>query len=83
MGLDNIKKQIELGRKSIKELQNQNAIFDELLTETIEGVPEEQKNLVQEIKVLSQRAFALAKQGKTEEAQTLIKQMQNVGKSSK
>ena len=83
MGLDNIKKQIELGNKAIEQFKNQNAIFDEMLTETIKGIPEDQKRQVEEVQALSQRAVNLAKQGKVEEAKTLIKQMQNVRKSNK
>lgn len=73
MNTVNLKKQIELGNKAAKELQNQNAIFESLLNEALKNVPDEQKKEVQKIQLLCKKSISLAKSGKSEEAKNLIK----------
>lgn len=73
MDINNIKKQIELGKDAAKLLSEQNSIFEKIMDSAIKGVEPDQKTKVEELKALSQRAFFLAKKGKSEEAKQLIK----------
>jgi hypothetical protein len=53
------------------------SIFDKTLAQTLENAPEADKGKIEEVKALAQRAINLAKMGKAEEAQAVIKQFQS------
>lgn len=83
MTTDNIHQQVELAKKAAEQIKEQNRIFDNILTDAIKGVPKEHKAQVQNVQVFSQRVINLAKEGKTAEAQQLIKEFTNGDQSSK
>lgn len=82
MDLKNIKAQLELSKKAIQETKNQNRIFETILQEAIKGAPKEDKKEIQRLQNMSRKAINLAKQGKLEEAQTLIKSFSDGGQNS-
>lgn len=82
MDLKNIKAQLELSKKAIQETKNQNRIFETILQEAIKGAPKEDKKEIQRLQNMSRQAINLAKQGKLEEAQTLIKSFSDGGQNS-
>ncbi len=73
MDFKTVQQQIKLSKKAIEETKVQNRIFENLLQEAIKGAPEEDKNQVQKIQVFANKVLSLAKEGKQEEAQSLIK----------
>jgi hypothetical protein len=78
-----LQSQMELAKKSISEIKNQNTIFETLLHEAIKGAPEEDKQEIERVRALSVKALNLAKAGKTKEAQDLIKNFRHGGQSNK
>lgn len=82
MDLKNIKAQLQLSKKAIQETKNQNRIFETILQEAIKGAPKEDKKEIQRLQNMSRQAINLAKQGKLEEAQTLIKSFSDGGQNS-
>ena len=82
MDLKNIKAQLQLSKKAIQETKNQNRIFETILQEAIKGAPKEDKKEIQRLQNMSRKAINLAKQGKLEEAQTLIKSFSDGGQNS-
>lgn len=71
--LKTIKAQSELSKKLFKEIENQNRIFENTIESAMKGAPESDKAKINEIRMLSQKSINLAKQGKLDDAQTLIK----------
>ena len=83
MSLEHIKAQMELSKKAIQETQNQSRIFEQVLQEAVEGAPNEDKMAIHKLQNMSKRAIALAREGKLDEAQNLIKSFSDAGKSNK
>jgi len=73
MDLDQAKLQLENVQKLAKGIEKQNRIFDETLTQAVKGADKSDKPEIERIIALSKRAIGLAKQGKSEEAQELIR----------
>lgn len=73
----------KLAEKSIDELQGQINLFDLYLQETIKSVSEEDKKEVEKVRAISTQAFELAKMGKANEAQELIKKFEDERKGNK
>jgi len=67
---------LKLAEESKNQMNLQIRIFDETMVEMVKGVPEEDKEQVEHFRALSQRAINLAKEGKSQEAQELIKNFQ-------
>lgn len=82
MSFKNIQSQLELSRKAISEMNKQNTIFETLLQEAIKGAPEEDKKEIDRIRSLTLKVQKLAKEGRIEEAQTLIKEHNYGGKNN-
>lgn len=82
MDYKGIKEQLALAEKSAREIKNQSRIFENTLQEAVKGAPIEAKSQIDQIRVLSAKAISLAKQGKMEESQQLIKDFQNGRKNS-
>lgn len=74
---DQLNSLIKLAEESKNQMNIHIRIFDETMSEMIKGVPEKDKGEIEKFKALSQRAINLAKEGKSEEAQELIKNFQN------
>lgn len=76
MDLNAVKRQLESVQKLASSAKEQNAIFETLLQEAVKGAPEEDKPIIEKVRIMSIKAVALAKEGKSEEAQNLIKQFE-------
>ena len=74
---ETIDQQVKLANKAIEEMKNQNRIFENIIKETLINAPESDKNQIQRFQAMSIKAMNLAKKGKTEEAQNLIKNFKN------
>ena len=79
----NLKQLQEMAKESSKKLNLELRIFDETMAEAIKGVPDSEKQIVEQVKGLSQRAINLAKNGKIEQAQQIIKDFNNERKDNK
>lgn len=77
MDLKHIHAQLELSKKAVSEMNKQNRIFDNLLNEAVKGAPEKDKKTIESLRIKSMKAIRLAKEGKSEEAQQIIKDLQN------
>ncbi|AHK11387.1 hypothetical protein F132_41 [Flavobacterium sp. phage 1/32] len=74
MGLDSL---IKLSEQNRKQMELELAKFDKVFEEVIKGVPEDQKGQIEKVKIISNKAIQLAKEGRQEEANELIKTIQN------
>lgn len=82
MDLNTLKQQLETSKKMFSEINNQNRIFGELIDNAMKGAPDQDKPEISKMKLMMTKAVNLAKQGKTEEAQTLVKQFSNGNQNS-
>lgn len=73
MDLNSIKNQLESVKAVTETAKQQQRSFETLLTATLKGAPEKDKEKISKIQALSVRALSLAKNGKLAEAQELIK----------
>lgn len=80
--LNTIKRQAELSKKLFAELNNQNRIFENIIESAMKGAPEKDKPEINRIRMLTKKAIALAKEGKSEEAQQIIKDFQHGNQDS-
>lgn len=80
---ENIRAQTELFKKTVKEYKKQNENFLTVLNETLKNAPEKDQGKVEEVRILTSKVFGLAKQGKVEEAQKIIKDFSNGSKGNK
>lgn len=80
--LNTIKQQMETSKKLFSEINNQNRIFGELIDNAMKGAPDQDKPEISKLKLMATKAINLAKQGKSEEAQTLIKNFSNGNQNS-
>lgn len=72
-----LEQQARVSQKLVMEIKNQNRTFDNIIQEAVKGAPNEDKKKVEEFRLLSINAINLAKEGKIEEAQNLIKSFQD------
>lgn len=79
INVETLKQQLENAKKLASQINVQNTIFEQTLQEAVKGAPEEDKQKLEKVRVLSIKAISLAKKGKLEEAQDVIKQFQNGG----
>jgi len=80
---NNLNQLLQLSQEMSKKLDVEMRIFDETFNETIRNAPDEDKAAVEELKGLSQKAIALAKEGKVNEANKIINDYQNGRKSNR
>lgn len=83
MDLNDIIQQANISKEAIQQIKNQNRIFETILHEAVKGAPNEDKSKIEEVRMISKKVIDLAKQGKSEEAQQMIKDFQNGGKNNK
>lgn len=83
MNIDNIRQQIESSKQMISVFKKQNLIFESVIDQAIKGVPTENQHEVQKVKNLYLKAKNLAKQGKMDEVNALIKEFTDGRKNSK
>lgn len=84
MGLDlkTIIEQTKLSKKSMIEIQNQSRIFENILFEAVKGAPKKDQKKVEEFRQLQIKVLNLAKEGKINEAQNLIKTFSDGGQNN-
>ena len=82
INMNTLKEQLETSKKLFSEINIQNRIFGELIDNAIKGAPDQDKPEISKIKLIATKAINLAKQGKAEEAQTLIKNYSNGNQDS-
>lgn len=80
--LNTIKRQAEMSKKLFAEINNQNRIFEQTIESAMKGAPESDKPELNRIRMLTKKAIALAKDGKSEEAQQLIKDFKHGNQDS-
>ena len=68
---------IKLSEQNTKQIEIEMAKFDKVFEEVVKGVPEDQKGEVERVKIICNKAIALAKEGKQEESNQLIKTIKN------
>lgn len=81
--LNTVKQQAEQVKKLFEEINNQNRIFEQTIESAMKGAPEEDKPAINRLRMLAKKAIALAKEGKSEEAQQIIKDFNHGGKDFK
>lgn len=82
MDLNDVIQQANISKEAIQQIKNQNRIFETILHEAVKGAPNEDKSKIEEVRMMSKKVIDLAKQGKSEEAQQMIKDFQNGGKNN-
>lgn len=80
---NNLEQLQKMARESSKKLNLELRIFDETLAESIRKAPEEEKQAIEGLRSMCQKSISLAKQGKSEEANQIIKDYQNGRKSNR
>ena len=78
----NIKALTNLADKAIDQMNEEIAIFGKTLDQSIINAPEGDKTIIQDFKALTTKAFNLAKMGKADEAQALIRSFQHGSKNN-
>lgn len=82
MDISKLKEQLENAKKLASSIKQQNTIFEATLQEAVKGAKEEDKPEIERVRVLSIKAMALAREGKSQEAQDLIKQFKDGSQSN-
>ena len=80
--IENVQQQQKMVQKMIEEINNQNRIFEQTIDSAMKGAPESDKKEIEKIRILAKKAISLAKQGKSDEAQNLIKQFSHGNQNS-
>ena len=80
--IENVQQQQKMVQKMIEEINNQNRIFEQTIESAMKGAPESDKKEIEKIRILAKKAISLAKQGKSDEAQNLIKQFSHGNQNS-
>lgn len=70
---ENLQQLMNLAQKSAQQINKEITIFDQWIKDVQKNVPDDQKSQVEEINALLIKAVNLAKMGKAEEAQELVK----------
>lgn len=73
MDFEKILQHAKASEKLVQQVKTHTRDFEKMLEATVKGAPEGDKQKIEEIRVLSIKAIELAKQGKGDEAQQLIK----------
>lgn len=82
MDINHINELLSTSRKALEQIQNQTRIFEGVIDNVLENAPNGDKQEIQGVQILMKKALNLAKQGKGEEAQKIIKDFQDGRKSS-
>jgi len=72
-----IEELMQLSQQASKQMKTQMNLMDANFKHLMKELPDDEAKEVSNLQVLSKKAFALAKEGKTEEAQELIKNYKN------
>jgi len=82
MDLKMILEQSELAKTAIDQINVQSRIFENTIQQALMGAPEGDKKQIEGLKTLMANVTKLAKEGKINEAQNLVKEFQNGGKNN-
>lgn len=80
MDFKKILNQTKIAEKAVETMKQQTRDFEKMLEMTVKDAPDSDQKKIEEIRVLSKKAIQLAKEGKGDEAQKLIKQYQKDGR---
>lgn len=83
MDLKMVLEQSELAQNAMDQIKVQNRIFENTIQQALIGAPESDKKEIDNVKNLMANVTKLAKEGKINEAQNLIKEFQNGCKNNK
>lgn len=81
--IDQLKKLSAMAIESSKQLNSQIRLVGDVLAETLRDAPEEHKREVEELQALMTKSINLAKQGKTEKVNDIIKKYRYGRKNNK
>ena len=73
----------KLSKNLSSQMKTQMSILDETFDKMVKELPEKDASKVEKFKVIFQKSMNLAKEGKTSEAQELIRNYNNGSKSNK
>ena len=80
--IDQLKKLSAMAVESSKQLNSQIGLVGDVLAETLRDAPEEHKRDVEELQALMTKSINLAKQGKTDKVNEIIKQYKDGRKNN-
>ncbi len=81
--IEHLKKLSAMAVESSKELNKQIDLMGDVVKETLKDAPEDQKSEIEQLQALMTKSFNLAKQGKADQVNDLIKNFRNGRKSNK
>lgn len=73
MDFNKILEQAKTGERAIEEMNRQTKNFGDVLSVAVKGAPVEHQKEMEDLRVMALKAINLAKQGKQDEANQLIK----------
>lgn len=79
---ETIRQQMDMTNKSVDELKKLSANFEHTMSDMVKKAPKEHQQQLEAVRVMTVKALNLAKQGKNDEAQQIIKDFQNGSKNS-
>ncbi len=74
---DQLSQHAELSKKAVEEMKKQIRVYEQTMEATVKNAPDDQKKELESVRLMSIRALNLAKQGKSDEANQLIKDFRN------
>lgn len=75
--LDHLQQLSKMAMESSKQLNQQMSILENVMSETLKNAPEENKAEIEKVKALTNKAINLAKQGKMQDVDQIIKYFKN------
>lgn len=75
--LDHLQQLSKMAMQSSKQLNQQMSILENVMSETLKNAPEENKAEIEKVKALTNKAINLAKQGKMQDVDQIIKNFKN------
>jgi len=78
-----LKNQLRIANELANTMKAQNDLIGTTIQEALMNAPEDQKDEIQKIQLLSQKAFNFAKEGNIEKAKEILNQYKNGRKNNK
>lgn len=78
---ESLQQQAEMSKRAVEEMKRQIRLYEQTMETMVKTAPDDQKTELESVRLMSIRALNLAKQGKSDEAQQLIKDFKNGGKN--
>lgn len=73
MDINKIMEQVKAGERAIDEMNRQTKSFGDVMSAAVQGAPTKDQKEMEKLRVMAMKAINLAKEGKTDEANQLIK----------